>query len=74
MPGLPATIVRRLRLPLIAAPMFAVSGPELVLAACRSGAIGAFPAANRSRPTIGAKGDGQGKVLERELRQRPTPH
>ncbi|MCP5179761.1 MAG: nitronate monooxygenase [Pseudomonadales bacterium] len=36
----------RLRLPLIAAPMLAVSGPELVTAACRAGVIGAFPAAN----------------------------
>jgi nitronate monooxygenase len=33
-------------LPLIAAPMFLVSGPELVLAACRAGIIGAFPAPN----------------------------
>ena len=39
-------ICRRLRLPLIAAPMFLVSGVELVVAACRSGAIGAFPTAN----------------------------
>lgn len=37
---------RRLRLPLIAAPMFLVSGVELVVAACRSGVIGAFPTAN----------------------------
>lgn len=36
----------RLRLPLIVAPMFRVSGLELVLEACRSGVIGAFPAAN----------------------------
>jgi nitronate monooxygenase len=36
----------RLRLPLIAAPMFQVSGPELVVAACRSGVVGAFPTAN----------------------------
>ena len=35
-----------LRLPLIAAPMFLVSGPDLVLAACRAGIIGAFPAPN----------------------------
>jgi nitronate monooxygenase len=35
-----------LRLPLIAAPMFLVSGPELVLAACRTGIGGAFPAPN----------------------------
>ena len=36
----------RLRLPLIAAPMLAVSGPELVTAACLSGVIGAFPTVN----------------------------
>jgi nitronate monooxygenase len=41
-----AHIRRRLRLPLIAAPMFLVSGVELVVAACRSGVIGAFPTAN----------------------------
>ena len=35
-----------LRLPLIAAPMFLVSGPDLVLAACRAGIVGAFPAPN----------------------------
>lgn len=36
----------RLSLPLIAAPMFLVSGPELVIAACTNGVIGAFPTAN----------------------------
>jgi nitronate monooxygenase len=36
----------RLRLPLIAAPMFLVSGTALVIAACRAGVIGAFPTAN----------------------------
>jgi len=36
----------RLALPLIAAPMFRVSGPELVIAACKAGVIGAFPTAN----------------------------
>lgn len=36
----------RLRLPLIAAPMFLVSGVALVVAACRSGVVGAFPTAN----------------------------
>jgi nitronate monooxygenase len=36
----------RLRLPVIAAPMFLVSGPDLVLAACRAGIGGAFPAPN----------------------------
>jgi nitronate monooxygenase len=43
---LPEKIARRLRLPLIAAPMLAVSGPDLALAACRAGVIGAFPLAN----------------------------
>ena len=44
--SLPASLKSRLRLPLIAAPMFLVSGPALVKAACRSGVIGAFPTAN----------------------------
>lgn len=40
----------RLRLPLIAAPMFLVSGVELVAAACTSGVIGAFPTVNCRSP------------------------
>ena len=43
---LPDRITRRLRLPLIAAPMLHVSGVDLVVAACRNGVIGAFPTAN----------------------------
>ena len=43
---LPAALLERLSLPVIAAPMFLVSGPALVEAACRSGIIGALPAAN----------------------------
>lgn len=39
-------ILSRLQLPLIAAPMFLVSGPELVVAACAAGVIGAFPTVN----------------------------
>ncbi|WP_396595444.1 NAD(P)H-dependent flavin oxidoreductase [Brevundimonas sp. R86498] len=35
-----------LRLPVFAAPMFLVSGPEMVIAACRSGIGGAFPTPN----------------------------
>jgi nitronate monooxygenase len=34
------------RLPVVAAPMFLISGPELVLAACRAGIAGAFPTPN----------------------------
>ena len=39
----------RLRLPVIAAPMFIVSGPELVIAQVQSGIVGSFPALN-ARP------------------------
>lgn len=44
--SLPANIRDRLSVPVIAAPMFLVSGPELVIAACQAGVIGAFPAMN----------------------------
>ncbi|MGB9381686.1 MAG: hypothetical protein WCB16_13760, partial [Candidatus Binatus sp.] len=43
---LPENIAKRLRLPLIAAPMLSVSGPELAIAACKAGVIGSFPLAN----------------------------
>lgn len=39
----------RLRLPVIGAPMFIVSGPELVIAQCKAGIVGSFPALN-ARP------------------------
>jgi len=35
-----------LRIPVVAAPMFLVSGPDLVIASCRAGIIGSFPAPN----------------------------
>lgn len=35
-----------LRVPVVAAPMFLISGPELVIAACRAGIVGAFPTNN----------------------------
>ena len=47
----------RLSLPLIAAPMFLVSGVELVVAACRNGVIGAFPTVNcRASESVVAPG------------------
>ena len=60
MPESPATVAAarhdrlgalrpQLSLPLICAPMFLVSGPDLVIATCRSGVIGSFPAPN-ARP------------------------
>jgi len=39
-------IVAGLRLPVIQAPMFLVSGPAMVIAACRAGIIGSFPTQN----------------------------
>ena len=41
--------LRALRLPVIASPMFIVSGTELVVAECRAGIVGSFPALN-ARP------------------------
>ncbi len=45
---LPA-IFDNLRLPLIGSPLFIVSGPELVIAQCKAGIVGSFPALN-ARP------------------------
>lgn len=42
----PTIIAHHTTLPLIAAPMFLVSGPELVIATCRAGIVGSFPAPN----------------------------
>lgn len=41
-----AALKKRLRLPMVAAPMFLVSGPDLVVAAARAGIMGAFPGPN----------------------------
>lgn len=40
----------RLRLPVIGSPLFIVSGPELVIAQCKAGIVGSFPALN-ARPS-----------------------
>ena len=45
--SLPALFDQRLRLPVVAAPMFLVSNPQLVLACCNSGIVGSFPALNQ---------------------------
>jgi nitronate monooxygenase len=46
---LPAILDGHLRVPIIGAPMFIVSGPDLVIAQCKAGIVGAFPALN-ARP------------------------
>jgi len=40
----------RLRLPVIASPLFIISGPELVIAQCKAGIVGSFPSLN-ARPS-----------------------
>ncbi len=45
----------RLKLPVIAAPMFLISGPKLVTACCKNGVVGTFPALNH-RETEGFDG------------------
>src|SRR5690606_2506682 len=47
--SLPAVLRDRLRLPAIASPLFIISGPELVIAQCKAGIVGSFPALN-ARP------------------------
>ena len=47
--ALPKSLEGKLRIPLIGAPMFIVSGPELVIAQCKAGIVGSFPALN-ARP------------------------
>ncbi len=44
--AIPTLLDKNLRLPAIAAPMFLVSGADLVIAACRAGIIGTFPSLN----------------------------
>ncbi len=46
------TPLGRLRLPVICSPMFLVSGPDLVIAQCKAGVIGSFPALN-ARESVG---------------------
>ena len=45
--ALPESFRGRLSVPVVAAPMFLVSGPQLIIEACRSGVPAAFPALNR---------------------------
>jgi len=48
--SLPALLVDRLLLPVIGAPLFIVSNPDLVIAQCKAGIVGAFPALNARPP------------------------
>ena len=47
--GIPASLNQNLALPVICAPMFIISNPDLVISQCKGGVIGSFPALN-ARP------------------------
>jgi nitronate monooxygenase len=49
---LPSLLEDSLRLPVIGAPMFIVSVPDLVLAQCKAGIVGSFPALNARPPSL----------------------
>lgn len=51
-------VLRKLRLPVFGSPMFIVSGPDLVIAQCKAGIVGSFPALNAREK------DGEAPLLE----------
>ena len=55
--------LQNLRLPLIGSPLFIISVPELVIAQCKAGIVGAFPALNAR------EGEGDPILLEAWLKQ-----
>ncbi|RIK97801.1 MAG: nitronate monooxygenase [Proteobacteria bacterium] len=50
--SMPALFKNRLRIPVIGSPMFIVSVPDLVIAQCKAGIVGAFPALNARPPAL----------------------
>ncbi len=64
---MPNALDGRLRLPAIVAPMFLISGPDLVVECCKAGLVGTFPALNQ-RSTEGFRG------WVREIRARLADH
>ena len=49
---LPEQLLRNLALPAIGAPMFLISGPDMVIAQAKAGMIGSFPTPNARTPEI----------------------
>ena len=47
--ALPPILADRLRLPVVGAPLFIISNPDLVIAQCKAGVVGSFPSLN-ARP------------------------
>ena len=51
--ALKGALTQPLRIPVIGSPLFIVSGPELVIAQCKAGIVGSFPALNaRPEPVL----------------------
>lgn len=66
----PSLFAGRLDLPVLVSPMFLVSGPDLVISACRAGLIGSFPALNH-RTSEGLE-EALARISEATRRPRPT--
>src|SRR3954467_14580021 len=50
--ALPPVLRDRLRLPVIGSPLFIISNPDLVIAQCKAGVVGSFPALNARPPAL----------------------
>ncbi|EED35406.1 oxidoreductase, 2-nitropropane dioxygenase family [Luminiphilus syltensis NOR5-1B] len=51
--ALPPVLSQNLRLPVVGSPLFIISNPDLVIAQCKAGIVGAFPALNaRPEPVL----------------------
>ncbi|MEK9592365.1 MAG: nitronate monooxygenase family protein [Luminiphilus sp.] len=51
--ALPPALQNRLRLPVVGSPLFIISNPDLVIAQCKAGIVGSFPALNaRPEPVL----------------------
>ena len=61
--SLPPILSQRLRLPVVASPLFIISNPDLVIAQCKAGIVGSFPALNAR------EGAGEPPLLEAWLRR-----
>jgi len=69
----PKAFLKNLRVPVIGAPMFLVSGPELVIEQCKAGIIGSFPALNaRPQELLETWLVQIGQALEQHRRENPN--
>lgn len=73
-----SAFIKELALPVVAAPMFLISGPELVIECCKNGIVGTFPALNQ-RTTEGFEDwlveiETQLKKYEEETGKKAAPY